>query len=47
MHSGSRPSREGTGLMFAGGTVSSMMCPPDGQEKDNNIGQAGDKARKG
>ena len=47
MHSGSRPNHEGTRLMFASGTVSPMMCPPDGQEKDDKNGQVGDKARGG
>ena len=35
MRSGSRPSPDGTRLLFAGDTVSPMMCPADGQqEKD-------------
>ena len=34
MRSGSRPRLEGTSLLFAGGTVSHMMCPADGQQKD-------------
>ena len=34
MRSGSRPSPDGTRLLFAGGTVSPMMCPADGQQKD-------------
>ena len=33
--------------MFAGGTVSPMTCPCDGQQKDDKKGQAGDKARRG
>ena len=32
--------------MFAGGTVSPMMCPSGGQQKDDKKGQAGDKARR-
>ena len=47
MHSGSRPSHEGTWLMFGSGTVSPTMCPSDGQQKDDKKGQAGDKARRG
>ena len=35
MRSGSRPSPEGTRLLFAGGTVSPMMCTADGQQKDS------------
>ena len=36
MRSGSRPSPEGTRLKFAGGAVSPvMMCPADGQQKDD------------
>ena len=35
MHTGSRPSREGTRMVFAGGTVSPMMCPSQGQQKDD------------
>ena len=35
MRSGSRPSPEGTRLLFAGDTVSSMMCPADGQQKND------------
>ena len=35
MRSGSRPSLEGTRLLFAAGTVSPMMCPADGQQKDD------------
>ena len=45
MHSGIRASHEKTMLMFAGGTVSHVMCPSDGQKKDDKIGQAGGKAR--
>ena len=33
MRSDSKPSREGTRLLFAGGTVSPMMCPADGRQK--------------
>ena len=33
--SGSRPSPKGTRLLFAGCTVSPMMCPCDGQQKDD------------
>ena len=47
MHSGSRPSREGARLVFAGGTVSTMLCPVDGQQKHDKNGEAGDKARRG
>ena len=47
MHSGSRSSRERRRLVFAGGTVCPMMCPSDGQQKDDKKGQAGDKARIG
>ena len=47
MHSGSRPNHEGTRLMFASGTVSPMMCPSDGQQKDDKKGRVGDKARRG
>ena len=46
MRSGSRASREGTRLLFAGGTVSPMMCPADGQQKDDNKGQTEDQTRK-
>ena len=45
--SGSRPSPEGTRLLFAGGTVSPMMCPSDGQQKDDKKGQTEDKPRWG
>ena len=34
MRSGSRPSLQGKRLLFAGGSVSPMMCPADGQQKD-------------
>ena len=47
MRSGSRPSPEGTRLLFAGGTVSPMMCPADGQQKDDKKGQTEDKPRWG
>ena len=47
MHSGSRPNHEGTRLMFASGMVSPMMCPSDGQQKDDKKGQAEDKVRRG
>ena len=43
--SGSRPSFEGTSLLFAGGTVSPMMCPSDGQQKNDEKGQMEDKTR--
>ena len=46
MHSGSRASRDGTMLVFAGGTVCPMMYLSGGQQKDDKKGQAGDKARK-
>ena len=39
MRSGSRPSPEGTRLLFAGDTVSPMMCPADGQQKNDKKGQ--------
>ena len=45
MRSGSRPSLEGTRLLFAGGTVGPMMCPADGQQKDNKKCQIEDKPR--
>ena len=35
IRSGIRPSPEGTRLLFAGDTVSPMMCPADGQQKNN------------
>ena len=38
------PSPEGTRL-FAGDTVSPMMCPVDGQEKDDKKGQTEEKPR--
>ena len=48
MRSGSRPSPEGTKLPFAGGTVSPMMmCPADGQQKDDKKGQMEDNPRWG
>ena len=47
MSSGGRPSHEGTRLMFASCTVSPIMCPAHGQQKDDKKGQAGDKARRG
>ena len=53
MRSWSRPSSEGTRLLFAGGTVSPMMCPADGQQKDDkkarrrtSQAEGGDKAEK-
>ena len=39
MRSGSRPSPEGTRLLFAGDTVSPMMCPAGGQQKNDKKGQ--------
>ena len=39
MRSGSRPSPEGTRLLLAGDTVSPMMCPADGQQKNDEKGQ--------
>ena len=47
MRSGSRPSPKGTRLLFAGGTVSPMMRPADGQQKDDKIVQTEDKPRLG
>ena len=47
MHSVSTPRRDGTRLVFGGGTVSPMMCPSDGQQKDDKKGQTRDKARRG
>ena len=35
MRSGSRPSRGGTRLLFAGDTVSHIMCPAHGQQEDD------------
>ena len=35
MRSGSRPSPEGTRLLFAGDTVSPIMCPADEQQKND------------
>ena len=45
MRSGSKPSPEGARLLFAGGTVIPMMCPADGQQKDDEKGQTDDKPR--
>ena len=45
MHSGSRPSPEGTMLLFAGCTVSPMMCQADEQKKDDKKGQTEDKPK--
>ena len=39
MRSWSRPSPEGTRLLFAGETVSPIMCPADGQQKNDQNGQ--------
>ena len=39
MRSGSRPSPDGTRLLFAGDTVSPMMCPADGQQKNDKKGR--------
>ena len=47
MHSGSRPSPEGTMLLFAGCTVSPMMCQADEQKKDDKKGQTEDKPKWG
>ena len=47
MRSGTRPSRERTRLVFGGGTVSPLISPADGQQKDDKKGQMGDKARRG
>lgn len=47
MRSGSRPSGEGTRLVFAGGSVSPIMCPADGQQNDGKKGPTGDKTRRG
>ena len=33
------------GCCFAGGTVSPVMCPADGQQKDDKKGQTEDKPR--
>ena len=44
MRSGSRPSPEGTRLLFAD-TASPMMFPADGQQKDDEKGQTEDKPR--
>ena len=46
MHWGSRPSRGGIRLVFAGGTISPVMCPSDGQQKDDKREQAEDNTRK-
>ena len=47
MRSGTRPSPEGRRWLFAGGTVSSIMCPADGQQKDDRKGQAGQDEGRG
>ena len=47
MHSVSTPRRDGTRLVFGGGTVSPLMSPADGQQKDDKTGQTGDKATRG
>ena len=47
MRSGSRPSLEGTRLLFGGGMVSPMMWPADGQQKDDKKCQTEDKPRWG
>ena len=48
MRPGSRPSREGTRLLFAGGTVSpTMMYPADRQQEDGKKGQTGDEPTRG
>ena len=39
MRSGSRPSLEGARFLFAGDTVSPMMCPADGQRNNDEKGQ--------
>ena len=46
MRSGSRPRPEGTRLLFAGGTVSPIMCPAesDEQHKDDKKGPTEYKA---
>ena len=46
MHSGSRPSCEGTRLMSAGGTVSHMMCSSDGQQKDDKKRPGGGQGKR-
>ena len=38
MRSESRPSPEGTRMLYAGGTVSPMMYAADGQHKDDKKG---------
>ena len=43
MRSGSRPSPDGTRLLFAGGTVSPMMCPADGHCNIRTTKKAGRK----
>ena len=40
MRSGSRPSPKGTRLLFAGDTVSPMMCPADGHSQDKGRDKA-------
>ena len=47
MRSGSRPTPEGSRLLFAGDTVSPMMCPADRQPKDDKKGHTEDKPRLG
>ena len=47
MCSGSWPSLRRTTLLFAGGTVSPMMCPADGQLKDDKKFQTEDEPRWG
>ena len=44
MRSGSRPSPEGTRLLFAR-TDSPVMCQADGHEKDEEKGQPEEKPR--
>ena len=46
MCSGSRPSREGTRFVFAGGTVSLTMYPADGPQKDDKKKPDGREAKK-
>ena len=45
MRSGSRPCPEETRLLVAGGTVSPMMYPDDGQEKDDKKRPDGRQAK--
>ena len=50
MCSGSRPSLEGTRLLFlfAGGAVGPMTCPADGQQRDDiKAGRKKDRPRRG